>query len=148
MHRTKTQFLILLTAILLALVSVSCGSSTEKVVNEFIVTIDPAWQRHPAISESIVVWQDRSSNLNDNIYGYNLSNAEELVISDGQWLEKDPDISGNTVVWADNRNGNWDIYAYNLQTRKELAITTDPEDQFSPAIDGIIVVWVDERNGG
>ena len=113
-HHTKIQFLILLTIIFFILVSVSCGSTPEKAVDDFIVTIDPAWQRHPAIGENIIVWQDRSLNLNDNIYGYNLSNGEQLVISDGQWLGKDPDISGNTVVWADNRNGNWDIYGANI----------------------------------
>jgi beta propeller repeat protein len=58
-----------------------------------------------------------------------------------------PDIYGNTIVWQDDRNGNWDIYIYNLSTRQELH-TTNTANQVSPAIYGNRVVWEDERNGG
>ncbi len=58
-----------------------------------------------------------------------------------------PDIYGNTIVWQDDRNGNWDIYIYNLSTRQEIH-TTNTANQVSPAIYGNRVVWEDERNGG
>jgi beta propeller repeat protein len=56
-------------------------------------------------------------------------------------------ISGDKVVWADFRNGNFDIYLYDLTTNTERQITTDAADQYSPAISGDKVVWVDSRNG-
>lgn len=58
-----------------------------------------------------------------------------------------PAIYGNTIVWQDDRNGNWDIYIYDLLTRKETH-TTNTANQVSPDIYGNKVVWEDERNGG
>jgi beta propeller repeat protein len=58
-----------------------------------------------------------------------------------------PDIYGNTIVWQDNRNGNWDIYIFDLSTKKEIH-TTNLSNQTFPAIYGNRVVWEDERNGG
>jgi beta propeller repeat protein len=59
----------------------------------------------------------------------------------------DPAIYGNTVVWQDNRNGNWDIFIYDLSTKKEIS-TKDKSDQKNPDIYGNRVVWEDSRNGG
>ena len=64
--------------------------------------------------------------------------------SDDQWS---PAISGDIVVWSDDRSGNRDIYGYDLSTDTEFSICTDPEWQSSPAISGDIVVWQDNRNG-
>jgi len=49
-----------------------------------------------------------------------------------------PSTDGRTVVWQDNRNGNWDIYALDLNTSKEMQITTDSADQINPDVeDGV-----------
>ncbi len=58
-----------------------------------------------------------------------------------------PDVYGNTIVWQDDRNGNYDIYMYDISTKKEIH-TTDKSNQISPDIYGNKVVWEDERNGG
>ncbi len=58
-----------------------------------------------------------------------------------------PVIYGNTIVWQDDRNGNWDIYILDLSTRQEIH-TTNTSNQVSPDIYGSKVVWEDERNGG
>ena len=58
----------------------------------------------------------------------------------------DPDISGNTVVWMDERNGNKDIYGYNLDTGTEFPVITDSTDQWNPDIAGDIVVWMASDN--
>ena len=56
-------------------------------------------------------------------------------------------VSGNRIVWQDNRNGNWDIYMFDLVTGIEHQITTDPNDQIAPAISGDRIAWTDLRNG-
>ncbi|MBN2513645.1 MAG: PD40 domain-containing protein [Sedimentisphaerales bacterium] len=58
-----------------------------------------------------------------------------------------PAVSGDIVVWQDNRNGSWDIYAYDLYHQMEYPICTQPGDQTRPAISGQYVVWMDTRNG-
>ena len=59
----------------------------------------------------------------------------------------DPAISGNIVVWTDNRYGTLDIYGYNLATTTEFAICAIDGDQTTPSIHGDIVIWKDNRNG-
>jgi len=59
----------------------------------------------------------------------------------------EPSISGNKIVWEDNRNGNSDIYMYDLSTNQEKQITTDPNEQSFPSISGDKIVWQDYRNG-
>ena len=58
-----------------------------------------------------------------------------------------PDVFRDTVVFSDNRNGNWDIYSYDLKTGAEKRLTSDPATQTSPAVCGSTVVWEDWRNG-
>ena len=57
-----------------------------------------------------------------------------------------PAISGNIVVWEDQRNSSksqHDIYGYNISTSTEFPICTDKAEQFLPAISGDTVVWED-----
>ena len=71
-----------------------------------------------------------------------------------------PAISGNTVVWQDNRNskfaadpygcleGNhWDIYGFDLATWKEFPLLTNPWNETHSAVDENLLVWQDDRNG-
>ncbi|MGA9351689.1 MAG: choice-of-anchor Q domain-containing protein, partial [Anaerolineae bacterium] len=71
------------------------------------------------------------------------------VTSDGgNTNQMNPAIWNNTVVWQDNRHGNWDIYGYDLSSQTGFRITDDPADQVSPTISGPTVLWQDARNGG
>jgi beta propeller repeat protein len=57
-----------------------------------------------------------------------------------------PSVSGNKIVWQDDRNGNWDIYLYDLDTNEERQITHDKANHFLPDISGNKIVWQDHRN--
>jgi beta propeller repeat protein len=95
-----------------------------------------------AISGDVVVFDK-----NNNIYSYELSTDTGFRIT-AQGVSGWPDISGDTIVWMDQRNGNWDIYGYDLSEGKEFPITSHAAHQKWPVIDGNTVVWVDWRNGG
>jgi beta propeller repeat protein len=52
-----------------------------------------------------------------------------------------PSVSGDTVVWRDNRNGNYDIYGYNLNSQTEFLICSSVPESCRPRVSGNIVVW-------
>ncbi len=121
---------------------------------EFPVSTAPNDQLSPVISGNFVVWTDArnawfdsecSCWRNTDIYGYNLDTQTEFSVSTAPGDQTNPAISGNIVIWQDNRNGNWDIYGYNLDTHTEFPVRTTSADQMNPVISGSIVVW--EENG-
>ncbi|RXE56707.1 hypothetical protein ABH15_00555 [Methanoculleus taiwanensis] len=72
-----------------------------------------------------------------------------LQVTNNSADQVNPDISGDLVVWQDNRSGNSDIFRYNLTDGAVTQITTDPADQANPAVSGVsrLIVWEDNRNG-
>jgi len=60
--------------------------------------------------------------------------------------QSEPDVGGDTVVWADKRLGGYDIYSYDLAEPNEYPIDTAGGDQTQPAISGAIIVWTDNNN--
>jgi beta propeller repeat protein len=56
-------------------------------------------------------------------------------------------VSGNIVVWSDQRSGAGDIYGYDLNTHSEFPICTTPSYQVDVRISGTLVVWGDYRAG-
>jgi beta propeller repeat protein len=133
-------------AALLLVISVLSSSALAQgpieVLEEFkISSVDnPGLQ---AVSGDIVVF-DRDN----DIYSYDLSTGSGFRITNLVASQCRPDVSGDTVVWMDQRNGNWDIYGYDLSEDHEFLITGHAADQKWPVIDGNTVIWVDWRNGG
>jgi beta propeller repeat protein len=58
-----------------------------------------------------------------------------------------PDVSGNLIVYQDNRSGYWDIFLYNLTAEQEVQLTNDDAPQQFPSISGDLIVWQEYRNG-
>ncbi|MDO8737256.1 MAG: hypothetical protein Q7K29_09295 [Thermoleophilia bacterium] len=71
--------------------------------------------------------------------------------------QTNPSLSGNLVVYQDNRSGHpdesgvwtgeWNIYMKDLASGIEQPVCTAPGDQKNPVIKGNMVVWQDNRNG-
>jgi TolB protein len=80
-----------------------------------------------------------------------LSVSSPFQISTSQYNQYVPDVSGDLVVWQDDRGfgtgTGWDIYGTNLKTGKEFLVTDAAGDQFDPVINGNVVVWSDRRSG-
>lgn len=69
---------------------------------------------------------------------------EQQITSDPS-DQVNPDIYGDTMVYQDNRNGNWDIYMVHYGYG-EIRITTNTADQVNPKIYGDKIVYQDNRN--
>ncbi len=115
-------------------------------------------RRHPVISNDKVVYQQKLNQPGQQWDIYTTDPATygvPLVQQPGDQVS--PSLSGNLLVYQDNRNGffdengqwvdNWDIYLKDLSTNIEQPICIQPGDQTSPVIKGNTVVWQDKRNG-
>jgi beta propeller repeat protein len=92
---------------------------------------------------------DESGNKSDPLRGF-ISTLPSYVLDtlvSAPGNQKQPDISGDLVVWWDNRNDDGDIYSIHLQTDSIKRITTNPHLQYEPAVSGERIVWTDLRNG-
>ena len=78
---------------------------------------------------------------------YNPWQPGEIRITNSSGNQINPKIYGDTIVYQDDRNGNWDIYSYNLTSKVETQITNNSAAQEFPAISGNTIVWQDNRNG-
>jgi beta propeller repeat protein len=91
-----------------------------------------------------MVWEDQAKG---DIFAYNVPAGTGQYVSTDAGLQRNPDISGNTIVWEDYRNNSRvDVYAYFLDTGEERLLSTGPGNHLTPRIDGNIVAWVDDRN--
>lgn len=64
-----------------------------------------------SISGSLAVYSIISPGKSDyDLWGVYLQTGQQFLISEAPGDQLFPDVSGNFVVWADTRNGNFDIY--------------------------------------
>lgn len=88
-----------------------------------------------------VVWSDTRIDSEGDMYEYDLERGTEKIICSHSGSQSHPYIYENTVVWQDDRNGNWDIYMYDLVTGKETAISTASSTEMYPCVYGKNIVW-------
>lgn len=62
-----------------------------------------------------------------------------------QW---EPAISGDRVVWRDDRTGNEDIFLYNITSGAEKQITSGSYSKENPVISGHYIAWQDDLYSG
>jgi beta propeller repeat protein len=96
----------------------------------------------PAISGRWLVWVGIVSQA---VYANNLEDGQTLRLSTAAGPKSQPAVSGELVVWTDERHGNRDIYGYDLATGTEFPVVRLGEAQDDPHISGTTVVWSDAR---
>jgi len=91
-----------------------------RIRERFKVTSAPGRQSDARIDDDLVVWRDTrasaSSETGDDrgkvrgdIYALDLSTGDELPICTNKAAQESPQVSGDTVVWLDERGGGWTI---------------------------------------
>ena len=101
------------------------------------------------ISEDIVVWEAEG-----DIFGADISDIDDIkvfTICSDSARQYDPSISGNVVIWTDERNDGGDIYGADIsdtENIREMAIIKSPGSQLQPDVDGCLIVYVDGGNAG
>jgi beta propeller repeat protein len=110
----------------------------------------------PAISAGRIVWVDcrlcvKGAGLpgfrNTKIYFKDLSGRLARPVARDGLDQYSPAISGDLVVWTDNRSGHSGIYAKNLSTGSEVRVAVGRGQKAAPAVSGHTVVWQDNRSG-
>jgi beta propeller repeat protein len=113
-----------------------------------ILTRNPFSQFEPAISGDLIAFTDRR-NGNDDIFYWDLSSDREVQVTGGLQHERQPDISGRTIVYTDvgPGRGGGDIMSVVIG-ETPVPVTALPSSlQAHPAISGSLVVWEDARDG-
>ncbi len=115
-------------------------------------------RKHPSVSNDMVVYQQKINEPGQQWHIYAADPTSYGVpLVQHQSDQVNPSLSGNLVVYQDNRNGHydengqwlddWDIYLKDLSTGIEQPVCIRPGDQINPVIKGDTIVWQDYRNG-
>ena len=85
-----------------------------------------------------------NSSGNWDVLMQDLAKGETSPIFRGPGQQMYPVISGDLVVWQDDRNGNWDVYVRDLASGSETKLTADG-DQVYPDVSGNTISWEDGK---
>ena len=78
---------------------------------------------------------------------YDLATRKETRVSSGPKDQLAPRISGDKIVWMDQRSGHWNIYMYDASSGTESPLSASPTDQSFPSINGNTVASSDNSSG-
>jgi len=103
-------------------------------------------QGDPDIDGDLVVWTEYGSKR--WVYGKDLSSGADLLISKGStYNSSEPHVSGQTVIWLDDRHGgNKHIYVRGAFGGDEAALTSGMSKSMGD-ISGSLVFWTDYSDG-
>ncbi len=103
------------------------------------------------IDGSRVVWMEQVGSVYQ-IFMKDVSQSESAVrISETSYEQWFPAVSGNLIVWAEDRGQatGMDLYGFDINnlTAGEFSVYVGPGEQTRPAISGNLVVWQDKPEG-
>jgi beta propeller repeat protein len=99
----------------------------------------------PRTNGTAVVWQDFTNNPVWGISLYDLlqgpSGAPDPILANPAYDQKNPDISGDYIVYENWSGGRSDIYLYFGSNHTAVRISAFSNDDLNPSVDGTRVVW-------
>jgi TolB protein len=130
-----------LAPLLLVLLLASCGGTGVVTV----VGLSDSDQQVPAISGTMVAWEDYRNGNDADVYARNMTSSPgpETPIAGGPGDQVQPAVSDQYFVWVDNGA----IRAQSRSGGNAFNVATGGGDRFDPAVCGSLVVWTDTRNG-
>lgn len=158
---TKKRHLALLCAVVIIGLLIPPVIAVEAAPGEDLYSPLNGAQERPDIDGNLIVWED-NRNGNKDIYfgtvdkfradsgrGTQHASYTGEQITDNPASQEKPSISGDYIVWQDNRNGNWDIYLYDRSKEEEPILLTKGEagNQWMPIVRGNYVAWYDDSSG-
>lgn len=104
------------------------------------------WQAQ--IDGRLVIWEHEPSGLDSEFAVHNLATGQTRAIghADGH-AQREPDVSGDLVVYVDDASGNPDIMIYSWRSGTSSIVSNAASTESGPRIDGTIVVWKNEATG-
>jgi len=104
--------------------------------------------RQPDIDGDTIVYVGKDASGGDQIFLYTISTATTTQLTSALSNKSQPRVSGNRVVWADKRSGDYDIYSYDLGAKTETKILgAAGVDETLGDIDGDRVVYQTSTGG-
>jgi hypothetical protein len=97
---------------------------------------------NPRVDDGRIVWEKdmTGATAKPGIYLYNIAMATTTCIIEGDGY-RDPDISGDYVVFTNPEGGGSEIILYNLVTQETKVIADSTKGNEDPRIDSGQVVW-------
>ncbi len=82
------------------------------------------------------------------IYVRNLDTGvtRSIGVGDG-FMQSNPDVSGDLVVYQDNSSGTWNVRMYNWLTNSSTNVAATANNEIEPRVDGNIIMWKDDTTG-
>ncbi len=121
-----------------------------KTGNDTIITMpEHYYVSHPAIYDNKIVYCLYNENENPvrvRLYVYDILNSTSSLITENL-SHCIPDIYGDRIVWAAERNYKTDVYMYNISTHTQTQITTRGSAS-NPSIYENKIVWVGYGDNG
>ncbi|NMC88518.1 MAG: hypothetical protein GYA64_02585, partial [Methanomicrobiales archaeon] len=155
----KMRHLALLCAVVIIGLLIPSAMAVETAPGEDLYCRFDKAQERPDIDGDIIVWED-GRNGNKDIYlgevskfradpGLSTLNPSYVgeQITDHSASQEKPSISGDYIVWQDDRSGDWDIYLYRRSTKESVPLTGGSGDNWMPIVHGNYAAWYHDDNG-
>lgn len=107
----------------------------------FYATNDAARQRHPKVSENVIVYEDYHRLNRPTIYAYFLDTGETRRLSNTSTIVRDPDVDYPLVTWIDENGTNPDVWAYSLLNGTAWNVHPGTDRDNGPAVVGDTIYW-------
>jgi len=153
--RTRITRVALVVVLCATLVPISAGSAFARSIDEeFPASLADYGQVQPSIDYPYMVYKSETDGDSEStdILAYNLETGRTFPICTLPGEQSNPDVSGDKVVFSDDRNdpegldyNNCNIWMYDIATGEESVVCSATGGQGNPSIWGDIIAWTDGR---